>query len=265
MDTVLIRGLEVSACHGVRPFEKVTPQKFIFDVDICCDFYAAAEDDDLSKTVNYSLACDVIVEFCKGHTFDLIEKLAYSCAFLLLDSFPSANKVKLSLYKPQAPVKQKISTVGVAVEVNRERAFLSLGSSLGDKRAYLDEGIKKLEKTAGIKVKKVSSYIETQPYGGVAKNKFLNCAAEIETYLTPRNLLNEIHRIELECGRERKERWGDRTLDIDIIFFGRQQISEEGLEIPHPEYLKRDFVLKPLKEIAGGFICPNLNKKLSDL
>jgi 2-amino-4-hydroxy-6-hydroxymethyldihydropteridine diphosphokinase len=121
---------------------------------------------------------------------------------------------------------------------------------MGDRKGYLDKAIELLEKTSGVKVKKVSSCLETEPVGGVAKNKFLNCAVEIETYLSPFALLDEIHRIESECGRERKVHWEDRTLDIDIIFFGNRKINSKDLTVPHPEYKTREFVLKPLKEIA---------------
>ena len=111
--------------------------------------------------------------------------------------------------------------------------------------------------TKGDTLKKVSSYLETAPYGGVAKNTFLNACAEIETYLPPRALLDEIHRIEAEGERIRNLRWDDRTLDIDIIFY--------GLTVPHTDYKNRTFVLGPLSEIAPDFICPVNGKKVSQL
>ena len=265
MDKVLIRGLEVSACHGVHDFEKTAPQKFIFDVDIACDFCAAAQGDDLTKTVNYSAACNLIAETAKSNSFNLIEKLAYECAFSLMDANKNAESVKITVYKPEAPVRHDFKTVGVEAEVCRERAYLSLGSSEGDRKKYLDTALAMLAKTRGIEVKKVSKYIETAPYGGVAKNEFLNCAAEIQTYLSPRALLGEIHRIEAACGRVRTAHWSDRTLDIDIIFFGRKIIAEEGLTIPHPEYSRRDFVLIPLKEIAPEFVCPLTFRKMTEI
>lgn len=263
-NVILIRGLEVSACHGVLKEEKLTPQPFIFDADLYADFCTAAQNDDINATVNYAKACDILVETATAKTFNLIETLAYSGVYALLDGL-NLKKVTLTVYKPQAPIRHKFGTVGVTVTAERERVFLSLGSSVGDKKNYLDTAIKKLSQTRGISVKKISSYIETEPYGGVAKNGFLNCAVEIETYLTPRRLLEEIHRIEAECGRVRTVRWGDRTLDIDIIFFGRKVIEEDDLQIPHPEYFKRAFVLKPLKEIAPDFVCPVVLKKVKDL
>jgi dihydroneopterin aldolase/2-amino-4-hydroxy-6-hydroxymethyldihydropteridine diphosphokinase len=150
-------------------------------------------------------------------------------------------------------------SVAVTVERTREVVYLSLGSSMGDKTQALNTAIQGLQNTDGVTVEKVSSYLETEPYGGVAKNTFLNAAVKITTFLTPRELLDEIHRIEAEGGRERKIHWADRTIDIDIVLFGNKKIAEPDLIIPHPEWQKRDFVLIPLKEIApelflGGFI-----------
>ncbi len=250
MDKILIRGLEIPACHGVNPPEKVNPQPFIFDVDIAADFYRAAKRDDLSLTVNYSSACRLITEVVSSNTFDLIEKLAYECVFALFENFSSVSEISLTVWKPQAPMKRKFSNVGVTVSLKRESVYLSLGSSLGDKKAVLDTAIEKLNKTRGISVQKVSEYIATEPYGGVAKNEFLNCAVQISTILPPHTLLDEIQRIEAECGRVRNKRWEDRTLDIDIIFYGDKTIRDERLTVPHRDWNNRDFVKIPLKSIA---------------
>ena len=261
---ILIRGLEVNACHGVLAEEKANQQTFIFDADLYVDFYSAAKNDDLNATVNYAKACDILVETATKKSYNLIETLAYSGVYALLEGL-NLKKVSLTVYKPQAPINHKFDTVGVTAVAEKERVLLSLGASVGDRKNYFDMALKMLSQTRGISLKKVSSYIETEPYGGVAKNGFLNCAVEIETYYTPRQLLEEIHRIEAACGRERTVHWGDRTLDIDIIFFGRKVIEEDDLQIPHPEYFKRAFVLEPLKEIAPDFVCPVLHKKVKDL
>lgn len=261
---ILIRGLTVSACHGVHAEEKVNPQTFIFDADIYTDFYSAAAGDDLKYTVNYSKACDILAGVAKNNTYNLIETLAYAGVDALFKAF-DPDKIILTVYKPQAPVKQKVDTVGVTVTAEKVTAYLSLGSSEGDRKKYLDKAIGLLDGTRGVAVEKVSSYIETQPYGGVAKNKFLNCAVKIITYLSPRQMLNEIHRIEEQCGRVRLKRWGDRTLDIDIIFFGNRVVTEEDLTVPHPEYAKRGFVLAPLAEIAPSFVCPLARKTVAEL
>jgi len=253
VNTVFVRGLEVKACHGVHDFEKVESQRFIIGAELQVAYSRGAFEDKLEGTVSYSEACRVISGVATENSFNLIEKLAAECAFALLDEFPLVQGVKITVCKPDAPVKYKVSTVGVSFKAERERVYLSLGSSEGDRKKYLDTALEKLNATRGIKVKKVSSYMRSAPYGGVAENEFLNCAAEIETYLSPFALLDEIHRIEAECGRVRKKRWGDRTLDIDIIFYGSRVINTDRLSVPHPDYAKRDFVVKPLKEIAPQF------------
>lgn len=264
MSKILIRGLKVLACHGVKDFEKVNKQPFVFDADIEYDFFPAYISDDLADTINYSAASKAIVNVATNNSFDLIEKLAYECAFAVMES-SSAKAIDLTVYKPQAPMKLEFDTVGTMVRVERTTAYLSLGSSLGDRKEYLDLALKKLKETRHIKVKKVSDYLETEPYGGVAQNKFLNCAAEIETLLSPHDLLSAVQRIEADCGRVRNRHWEDRTLDIDVIFFGKKVITSDDLIIPHPDYMNRRFVLEPLKQIAPDFVCPLTRKKIRDL
>lgn len=250
MNIIKINGLEISACHGVNGFEKVAPQRFIFDAEIEVDFYEAAKTDDIEKTVNYSHICKLINEVTTGNVFNLIEKLSFECAFAIFERFEAVRAVFLTVRKPDAPLKFKFESVAVSVKYERQTVYLSLGSSLGDRKNFLDEGIKKLNSTRGVRVEKVSDYISTKPYGGVAENEFLNCAVSVSTVLPPEILLKEIHRIENECGRVRKKRWEDRTLDIDIIFFGDKKLQLPDLIIPHPAYKDRDFVTIPLKQIA---------------
>lgn len=259
-----IRGLEIEAAHGVHEEEKINKQKFIFDIDLYKDFFKAAEGDCLEDTINYSAVCALVQKITAENTFNLIEKLAYECASAIMDNFP-ADSVDITVNKPQAPVKQKISTVAVNLTLKRTVSYLSLGSSEGDREDYLKGAIKSLEKVKGITVEKVSSVIATPPYGGVAKNEFLNCAVQISTYLPPLKLLSVLNGIEAEFKRERTLRWGDRTLDIDIIFYGSEIIKLPSLCVPHREYAKRDFVIKPLKEIAPGFYCPDTGVQIKDL
>ena len=247
---ISIRGLEISACHGVLKEEKSTPQKFVFDLGLEVDFLRAAKDDDINSTVNYADVCALVERITKENKFNLIEKLCYECAFAVLENFEKVQKIEITCSKPQAPVPQKFENISVCVTLERVKAYLSLGSSVGDRAGYLNRAISLLNGTRGIAVERVSDYMETEPYGGVAKNSFLNCAVCVETFLPPHALLGEIHRIENDCGRVREKRWDDRTLDIDIIFYGDKKICDETLIIPHPDYKNRDFVLIPLKSIA---------------
>ena len=265
MQKVKITGLEVTARHGVLAEEKVNAQPFVFDATIDCDFSAAALNDDLNLTVNYAEACQALTDFCKGNCFNLIETLACRSARLLLEKFPIANRAKVTVHKPEAPIGLPFKDVSVTAAAERNKALLSLGSSAGDRKQTLDGALSALDGVDGVKILKVSKYIETEPYGGAAKNMFLNCAAVAECLISPRRLLEEIHKIEKSFGRVRTVRWGDRTLDIDIVFFGDKAIAEEGLCVPHPDYLNRPFVLVPLKEIAPDFVCPKTFKRIADM
>ncbi|MCM1438227.1 MAG: 2-amino-4-hydroxy-6-hydroxymethyldihydropteridine diphosphokinase [Roseburia sp.] len=264
MNEITVKGLRVEACHGVLPQEKVTPQPFVFDMEISCDTTAAAKSDDLSLTVNYGEVCRAVNGFCLGNSFNLIETLSHGAAFMLAGKFPQISKVTVTVHKPQAPVGLPFSDVSVSSTVERNTVILSLGSSMGDRQAALNFAIKSLGEINGVTVEKVSGYIATKPYGGVAENEFLNCAVKLNCLLPPRSLLEKIHVIESAAGRVRGKRWGDRTLDIDIVFFGGKIIAEEGLCVPHPDYFNRPFVLVPIKQIAPDFVCPLLHKRMSD-
>lgn len=264
MSAIDIKGLKVHACHGVLPEEKITPQPFVFDITIDCDTCAAANSDDVSDTVNYAEVCALVTEFCKGNGFNLIERLAYAAAFETARKFPKIKAVEVTVHKPQAPVNLPFGDISVTARVERNTVLLSLGSSMGDRKATLGGAIAELDKLSGVTVSKVSDYIETQPYGGAAQNTFLNCAVMAECLISPRELLNNIHKIESDFKRVRDKRWGDRTLDIDIVFFGNKIIAEEGLCVPHPDYFNRAFVLSCLKQIAPDFVCPLKLKRMSD-
>ncbi|MCD8039945.1 MAG: 2-amino-4-hydroxy-6-hydroxymethyldihydropteridine diphosphokinase [Clostridia bacterium] len=265
MNVVSVKKLTVKACHGVNDFEKKEEQRFVFSADVVTDFRLAAAEDDVTQTVNYSTLCKRITAIAQGNTFNLIETLAYRCAYDIMDNFPSAQEVTLLVEKPDAPVKADFKSVSVSVTLKRQTAYLSIGSNLGNRKGYLDYAVKELSLTRGIQVKAVSSYLENAPYGTAAKGNFLNACVKIETYLEPLALLAEINRIENDGGRVRGVKWGDRTLDIDIIFYGREVINSDALTIPHPDYINRDFVLEPLKEIAPDFVCPVYLKRIKDL
>ncbi|MDE6690421.1 MAG: 2-amino-4-hydroxy-6-hydroxymethyldihydropteridine diphosphokinase [Clostridia bacterium] len=265
MSAITVKGLKVKARHGVLPEEKINPQPFVFDIEIDCDTYVAAVSDDVSMTVNYAEVCKAVTDYCVANTFGLIETLAYKTAFLLVEKFPLIKAVEVTVHKPKAPVGLPFDDISVTANVERNTVILSLGSSEGDKKATLDGAVKALGALDGVTVLKVSDYIETEPYGGAAQNKFLNCAVKAECLLSPRELLNKIHEIEAEFGRVREKRWDDRTLDIDIVFFGNKIIAEEGLCVPHPDYKNRAFVLTPLKQIVPDFVCPLFHKRIADM
>jgi len=145
------------------------------------------------------------------------------------------------------------------------KAYLGLGSNLGDRLNNLKQALRLLESYRGIAVDKVSSIYETEPVGFKEQDWFLNMTACITTSLSPRDLLIAINQIERELKRERIIRWGPRTIDIDILLFDDMVLDTPDLKIPHPEMHKRAFVLVPLKEIAPKAVHPILNKRIAEL
>ena len=144
--------------------------------------------------------------------------------------------------------------------------WISLGSNLGDRRAILDAAIQALNQTEGIFVSRVSTYRETVPVGGPSgQGPFLNAAARLETTLTPRELLLQTQRIETELGRVRIVRWGERTLDIDLLIFGSKFVDDPDLKLPHPRLAVRRFVLEPLAEIAPDVTDTITRRTVADL
>jgi 2-amino-4-hydroxy-6-hydroxymethyldihydropteridine diphosphokinase len=133
----------------------------------------------------------------------------------------------------------------------RDIAYLALGSNLGDRAGYLAAARDALGRLPRSRVLAVSSADETAPLGGAATGTFLNQMIALETELSPRALLEAIHEIERDAGRVRTVRWGDRTLDIDIVRFARQEVHEPDLVVPHPELPHRDFWQRELAELEA--------------
>lgn len=135
-------------------------------------------------------------------------------------------------------------------------AYIGLGSNLGDREANLRRALELTASLPGTKVLRVSSIYRTQPLGKADQPEFLNMAAEVETGLEPRELMVSLHDIEKELGRMRGERWGPRTIDLDILFYGDRVLRGSDLEIPHPRAHQRAFVLVPLAELAPDLADP---------
>ncbi|MCD8916392.1 2-amino-4-hydroxy-6-hydroxymethyldihydropteridine diphosphokinase [Staphylococcus simulans] len=143
--------------------------------------------------------------------------------------------------------------------------FLGLGSNVGDREAQLKAAIDLLDEQQGIEVIKVSSFYETAPVGYVNQPDFLNLCIKIETELSPHEVLECGLAIEQQLHRVRKERWGPRTLDIDILLYGDEIIETKDLSIPHPRMTERAFVLIPLQEIAPDKVEPRTQKKIKEI
>ena len=139
-----------------------------------------------------------------------------------------------------------------------ERAFVGLGSNLGDRLAALHFAVKRVAALEGCTLIRVSTVYETQPWGRSEQPPFLNAVLEIHTSLAPCLLLSELLAVESEYGRVRKRRWDARTLDMDVLAVGNTRTSTAACTIPHPRLSERRFVLCPWAEIAPEFVVPGL-------
>lgn len=132
-------------------------------------------------------------------------------------------------------------------------AYVGLGSNLGDREALIREA------AAAIDASRLSPIVETEPWGFEEQPRFLNAVAELHTELEPRELLELLLDVERRLGRDRSgPRWGPRTIDLDLLLYGRLRLREPGLEIPHPRLHERAFVLEPLAALAPGMEIPGI-------
>ncbi|MBP7562309.1 MAG: 2-amino-4-hydroxy-6-hydroxymethyldihydropteridine diphosphokinase [Candidatus Cloacimonetes bacterium] len=145
------------------------------------------------------------------------------------------------------------------------RAILSLGSNLGNRNDSINQAINQIANLPNTIVQKQSQIIETEPWGHILQPAFLNCVVIIETVLNPYDLLDSLLNIENKLGRIRTEKWGARTIDIDIIFYENQVIKTDNLTIPHPYMHERLFVLDCLNEICPEYMHPIFKKNIKEL
>jgi 2-amino-4-hydroxy-6-hydroxymethyldihydropteridine diphosphokinase len=135
-------------------------------------------------------------------------------------------------------------------------AFVGIGSNLGDREAHLSRAIELLSAEDAIEVSGVSQIRETEPVGPVEQGPFLNAAVQVETELAPRELLDRLLDIERRMGRVRRERFGPRTIDLDLLLYGDEVVEEPGLTVPHPRLKERRFALEPLSDLDPGLTIP---------
>lgn len=146
-------------------------------------------------------------------------------------------------------------------------AAIALGSNLGDRAAAIHFAFDNLDSLPATRLIAASSIIETPPAGPILQGPYLNAAALIETTLPPCDLLDRLLEIERARGRQRslEQRWGPRTLDLDLLLYGDHILDEPGLIIPHPRLHERSFVLIPLAQVAGDMLVPTLGKTVLEL
>lgn len=265
MDIIRIDNLEVYAYHGVYDEEKEKGQYFYVNAELYTNTRKAGMNDDLDASTNYGTVCDFIHDFMTKHTYDLIETVAEQLAQALLLEFKLVKSILLEIRKPHAPIEREFESVSVEIERGWHEAFVAFGSNLGDKEKFIDEAIEALSNLPQINIVAISDKIVTKPYGNVEQDVFLNGVMKIETLLPADELLQILQKVEEHAGRERKIHWGPRTLDLDIIFYDDDIISEDDLIVPHPDMKNRDFVLKPLMQIAPYKLHPVYRKTISDM
>ena len=144
-------------------------------------------------------------------------------------------------------------------------AYISIGSNLGDSYKICIKAIERISKNDHIKIISESSFYQTSPIGYIKQEWFINSTIKINTSLAPENLLSELLNIESEMGRIRKEKWGPRLIDLDLLFYDKLILNRKSIILPHPEIQKRKFVLIPMSEIGGTYSHPILKKTIKTL
>lgn len=264
-DKIKIRDLEVYGKHGVFKEENVLGQKFLVSADLYVSTRKAGKSDAMEDSISYAEVAHEMERFLLENTFQLLEAAAESLAERILLQYTGVEKVRIEIKKPWAPILLPLDTVSVEIERCWHRAYLALGSNIGDREKYLKDALALLAEEEKIRLVSVSDFIVTEPYGGVEQDDFLNGAAAVDTLYEPQELLACVNAIEKKLGRERVIHWGPRTLDIDILLYGEEVVWEENLKIPHIEMHKRGFVLEPLVQIAPEAKHPLLQKTVYEL
>ncbi len=264
-DQIIIHNLEVFCNHGVYKEENVLGQKFLVDVVIYTDNRLAGLSDRLEDSVNYGEVCRLIEEIMKQQNDKLIERVAERIAAGILRKYSPIDSVDVEVKKPWAPVMRHIDYASVKIHRGRHRAYIGLGSNIGNREEYLKQAISAIDSLEDVRVCRQASIQETEPYGYLEQAPFLNTVICIETLLEPEELLSELMQIEQEAGRTREIHWGPRTLDLDILLYDDRILTSPDLVIPHPGIEKRRFVLDPLCEIAPYEVHPLLNKRFITL
>lgn len=268
---IKIENLCVYGFHGVLEEEKRLGQRFYISAEVKTRLHEGILRDSYEDALCYARLCQHIKESVTGEKYDLIEYLAAKIGEEILEREKLVEEVMICVRKPSAPMDFALDGVSVEVSLKRTYPFaLSLGSNLGARKNMIENALQRLMRYEGVEIEKISSFYETQPWGGVAQEKFLNICALGKTSLTPHNLLRVCKESEEQLGRVIGEKWGARALDIDILYYGEKgeiMCDDFTLSLPHRYLYERVFVLVPLLEIAPALEIAgrSLQKELEKL
>lgn len=255
-DRIVLQGVSATGFHGVLDAEKRDGQPFVVDVTMHLDLSQAGRTDDLASTVNYATVAGFVVQRIKATPpFDLIERLAEAIADDVL-TMPLVEHVEVTVHKPQAPVGHPFTDVAVTVErLNGPQVVIALGANLGEPAETLRAAMAEIAMLAPFSLTGASGLYSSDPVGGPdGQPEYVNAVVVGRWLSSPAALLQALHSIENNFGRTREVRWGARTLDLDIIQFGRPGTPHEVtsddpvLTLPHPRAHERSFVLVPWLE-----------------
>ena len=258
-DHIYVNGLRLMALVGVLPHEREGEQPVQVDIDLEVDLAEAGLTDNLVDTANYGAIAEAVSEVVRMSSDVLLERLVARIAECCLQ-FDHVEVADVRLTKLRPPIAENLDSTAVRIVRSRvdmkiparHRAIVALGSNLGDRVAYLRFGLERLSNVVA-----QSQVFETDPVGGPDnQGPYLNMVAVIDTDLDPYAMLRRLLQIEAEAHRVRIERWGPRTLDLDLLFYDDVTINSEELIVPHPRFAERRFVLEPLSEVAPEH-CPS--------
>lgn len=258
-DHIYVNGLRLMALVGVLPHEREREQPVQVDIDLEVDLAEAGLTDNLVDTANYGAIAEAVSEVVRMSSDVLLERLVARIAECCLQ-FDHVEVADVRLTKLRPPIAENLDSTAVRIVRSRvdmkiparHRAIVALGSNLGDRVAYLRFGLERLSNVVA-----QSQVFETDPVGGPDnQGPYLNMVAVIDTDLDPYAMLRRLLQIEAEAHRVRIERWGPRTLDLDLLFYDDVTINSEELIVPHPRFAERRFVLEPLSEVAPEH-CPS--------
>lgn len=265
MDKIIIKNLEIFCNHGVYKEENILGQKFIVSASLNLDTRKAGITDSLEISVNYASVCSFINDYMKSHTFKLLEAAAEHLALALFAHYERLLAITLEIKKPWAPIGLPVDYVSVEISRKWHTAYIALGSNMGDKLGYLENAVSSIKNDVNCRLLKISDFIITEPYGPVEQDNFLNGCIMVHTLYNPNELLAFLQHLESDANRTREIHWGPRTLDLDILLYDDIILDSDDLVIPHPEMQKRDFVLKPLCQIAPNAVHPLYNLRIKDM